>query len=199
MQSPRKKSSLKEYNSTQRGAIQASTNYEGSLDKFDRIYALHKILSHARHPVSRHKMERELECSRATFGRIVDAMRDYLGAPIVYCSERNGWYYDTKQNTNYELPGLWFNAHELNALLAINKLMQDLQPGLLGEQLKPVQHRIEKLLANQQLGSGELPQRVRIIAIGMREGGKAFQTVAEAVLQRKQLNIHYHARTNDQA
>ncbi len=168
------------------------------MDKFDRIYALHSLLKNARHPVARETIERKLECSRSTVARIIEAMRDYLGAPICYSKERNGWYYDTQQNAQYELPGLWFNAHELNALLAINKLMQDLQPGLLGEQLKPVQHRIEKLLATQQLGSGELPERVRIIAIGMRESGPVFQPVAEAVLQRKQINIHYHARTNDE-
>lgn len=168
------------------------------MDKFDRIYALHKILSQARYPVPRERLERELECTRSTIVRALDAMRDYLGAPVTYCNKRNGWYYDTTQENQYELPGLWFNAHELNALLAINKLMQDMQPGLLGEQLKPVQRRIEKLLATQQLGSGELPQRVRIIAIGMREAGKSFQPVAEATLQRKQLEISYHARTDDQ-
>ena len=173
-------------------------SYGGSLDKFDRIYALHGILSRARHPVTRETIEQQLECSRATFGRIVDTMRDHLGAPICYSKERNGWYYDTTQQSSYELPGLWFNAHELNALLAINKLMQDLQPGLLGDQLQPVQKRIEKLLTTQHLGSGELPQRVRIIAIGIRDGGQSFQPVAEAVLQRKQINIHYHARSHDQ-
>ena len=52
------------------------------MDRFDRIYDLHKILSAARYPVSRHKLEQELECSRSTVKRIIESMRLYLNATI---------------------------------------------------------------------------------------------------------------------
>ncbi|ALP53840.1 transcriptional regulator [Candidatus Tenderia electrophaga] len=166
------------------------------MDKFDRIYALHKLLSDARYPIPRTAIQKKLECSRSTFMRLVNTMRDYLGAPIEY--NDNGWYYDSNGEHPYELPGLWFNAQELHALLAIHKLMHDLQPGLLDEQLKPVQKRIEHLLQSKHLGSGELTDRVRVLAMGVRTHADAFQKVAEGVLQRKRLKLHYHARGSNQ-
>ena len=169
------------------------------MDKFDRIYALHKLLSSARLPVPRQTILQQLECSRSTFMRLVEVLRDYLGAPINYDQVANGWYYDSHGEHPYELPGLWFSAQELHALSAINKLIHDLQPGLLDEQLRPVQKRIDQLLQSKQLGSGELPNRVRILAMGYRAEAGAFQKVAEGVLQRKQLQLHYHARGSDES
>ncbi len=165
------------------------------MDKFDRIYALHKLLSAARHPVPRTRIETELECTRGTVGRTIDHMRDSLGAPINYDANANGWHYDRKAGDHpYELPGLWFNAHELQALALLSQLIGDLQPGLLEEQLRPFQKRIEQLLDNKQFGNGQLKQGIRLLGIGVRNGGDAFQKCAEGVLQRKQLLFEYHSR-----
>ncbi len=168
------------------------------MDKFDRIYALHKLLSVARYPVPRSRIEQTLECKRVTVSRIVNYMRDFLGAPIEYDPKANGYLYKGEVELAYELPGLWFTAQELQALVAINKVINDLQPGLLEEQLRPFYKRIDALLQRQQLGRGEAPQRIRILTMGARSGGNAFQAVAEAVLQRKQIIIDYHSRSDDQ-
>lgn len=169
------------------------------MDKFDRVYALHKILSTARHPVSRTRIQAELECKRATIGRIIEYMRDYLGAPIEYDARRNGYYYDRKAGEHpYELPGLWFNAHELQALATLSQLIGDLQPGVLEEQLRPFQKRIEQLLADKQFGNGQIRQGIRLLGMGVRNGGEAFQRCAEAVLQHKQLLFDYHSRGKDE-
>jgi hypothetical protein len=87
------------------------------MDKFDRIFELHKILSHRRRPVPGEELQECLECSRATLGRVVQLMRDYLNMPIVYDRTRNGYYYDRSGDAPIELPGLWLNASELYALL----------------------------------------------------------------------------------
>lgn len=52
------------------------------MDRFDRIFELHKILSQYRRPVARKILEDRPECSRATVGRIIQDMRDFVGAPI---------------------------------------------------------------------------------------------------------------------
>ncbi|OOY88703.1 HTH domain-containing protein, partial [Solemya velum gill symbiont] len=81
------------------------------MDRFDRIYDLHKILSASRYPVSRKRLEDELECSRATVKRIIESMRLYLNAPIAYDRKLNGYYYETGNESGevmYELPGIWF-------------------------------------------------------------------------------------------
>ena len=134
------------------------------MDRFDRIYDLHKILNTARYPVSRQRLEEELECSRATVKRIIEAMRLYLNAPIRYDRKLNGYYYDRKEGGMYELPGVWFNASELHALLTVQQLLAEVQPGLFERQLAPLQERIGQLLKVQHAGSDELAGRFRRVA-----------------------------------
>ena len=167
------------------------------MDRFDRIYDLHKILSAARHPVPRTRIEQELECSRATVKRIIEAMRLYLNAPIKYDRERNGYYYDRAEGGMYELPGVWFNASELHALLTVQQLLGDVQPGLFERQLAPLQEKIGALLRAQHAGSDELEQRIRILHIAARSPGQAFQPVAGAVAQRQRLLLKYYNRGQD--
>ena len=169
------------------------------MESFDRIYALHKLLRLARHPVPRSRIEVALECKRGAIGRAIAYMKDFLGAPIAYDAQRNGYYYDRKAGDHpYELPGLWFNAHELQALATLSQLIGDLQPGLLEEQLRPFQKRIEQLLADKQFGNGQLKQKIRLLGMGVRHGGDAFQKCAEGVLQRQQLLFEYHSRGKDE-
>lgn len=168
------------------------------MDRFDRIYDLHKLLSSSRYPVSREKIEQELECSRATAKRIIESMRLYLDAPIKYDRSLNGYYYDRKQESLYELPGLWFNASELHALLSVQQLLSSVQPGLFDKQLEPLKHRIDKLLAVQQDKGDNLSQRVKILQIASRTSSEFFQQVAGATVQRKQLDIDYYNRPRDE-
>ena len=139
------------------------------MDRFDRIYRLHRILRSARHPVPRKTLEEKLECSRATVNRAIEDLRDLLWAPLRYNRERNGYYYDEKDGEHpYELPGLWFNASELYALLATQKLLAGVEPGLLDGFIAPLRKRIEHILANERLGRGDVERRVRILSMASR-------------------------------
>jgi proteasome accessory factor C len=164
------------------------------VDRFDRIFEVNRILQSARHPVSRRRLEEELECSRATVKRIIEDMRLYLNAPIVYDRERNGYHYDQGEGEMYELPGLWFNASELHALLSVQQLLEDVQPGLLDPHLKPLQRRIDELLRLQHAGSDGLAGRIRILQMATRSAGDCFQTVAGAVARRKRIQLQYFTR-----
>lgn len=167
------------------------------MDRFDRIYALHKILANSRYPVSRKTIQEELECSRATFTRIIEDLRDYLGAPIVYDRKYNGYYYDSDGERPYELPGLWFNSDEIHALLACQELLKGVQPGLLDEHIKPLTERIGKILAAESMVSGELVSRIRILRIANRRSNSGvFQEVAQAVGQRRRVFVKYHSRAS---
>lgn len=166
------------------------------MDRFDRIFELNRILQGARHPVSRRRLQEDLECSRATVKRIIEDMRLYLNAPIVYDRERNGYCYDQSEGAMYELPGLWFNASELHALLSVQQLLADVQPGLLDPHLKPLQRRIDDLLQLQHAGSEGLAGRIRILQMAARSAGDCFQVVAGAVTQRKRLQLRYYTRAN---
>jgi len=61
------------------------------MDKFDRIFQLHNVLSHRRTPISGEELMARLDCSKATLHRIINALRDALGAPIVYDADVGGY------------------------------------------------------------------------------------------------------------
>ena len=76
------------------------------MELFHRIYKFHSLLSSRRQPVSRARLEAELEATRSTVLRVVRILRDY-GAPIEYDRDRNGYSY--RSDVAFELPGIWFS------------------------------------------------------------------------------------------
>src|SRR3990167_3358512 len=112
-----------------------------------KIYQLHGLLRGRRTVASLALIMEHLECSRATAGRVIREMRDYLQAPIDYDREYKGYRYG---NARYELPGLWFSTEEILALLSMQKLLAEVGAGLLDAQLNPLRQRIEKLLESKQ-------------------------------------------------
>ncbi len=171
------------------------------MNKFDRIYELHKILSSAHYPVPKRKLQEQLECSPATVDRTIEHSRLYLEAPIEYDREHNGYYYAKTEDfeaLRYELPGLWFNTSELFALFTMHHLLENLEPGLFTEAIAPLKKRIENILAKQNLKYDQLTQRVRLIPIAARRHRpEYFSRVAAATLQRKQLKVVYHGRARN--
>lgn len=165
------------------------------MDRFDRIFLLHKELVRARVPVSCARLEEALECARATVIRTIADMRDHLGAPIVYDRARNGYLYETAAGGRYELPGLWFNAEETFALLACHQLLRSLQPGLLDSEIDPLRQRLERLLATRQGGKGQLAKRVRILGMARRvPAAKVFGPASSALTLRRRLGFVYDGR-----
>jgi len=168
------------------------------MDRLQRIYKLHQVISARRYPVSRAVLEQELECSRATVKRIIQEMQLYFNAPIKYDRAHNGYYYDTQQGETFELPGIWFNAAELYALLTAQQLLEQVQPGLLDGHIKPIKERIESLLSSGAICQNEIAKRIRILRMtGRNASSQHFQTVAGALLQRQRLDIRYHGRGSD--
>jgi proteasome accessory factor C len=163
------------------------------MNQFHRFYKLHSLLKNYRFPISRVVLQRELEASKATVMRIIQELRNY-GAPIEYSRERNGYFYDP--NIAFELPGLWFSHSELFALITAYDLLTSAEPSLLHETLSPLKAKLDSLLKTEKLGSGELPKRVRIIRLGGRGPGACFSEVAQALIDRKQVQFYYAARTS---
>jgi predicted DNA-binding transcriptional regulator YafY len=140
-----------------------------------------------------------LECSEPTVFRTIRVMRDYLDAPIVWHPELGGYYYesDAAGSGPYELPGLWFNAKELQALLVFERLFEGLEPGLLADHLAPLSSRIAELLEHRHLGLGEACRRIRVLGVASRPAGEPFGVLASATLQRRRVRIVYHGRARD--
>ncbi len=165
------------------------------MDKIDHIYKLHNLLRRRRTPVSRDDIGRELECSIPTVYRTLETMRTRLHAPIETDRENGGYHYSRDaRGDNYELPGLWFSANELQALLVFDAIMENLEPGLLGEHLAPFRQRVTQLLQHRRLGLANAAHRVRVLSMAARAAGEHFHTVAGATLQRRRLRIRYAGR-----
>lgn len=169
------------------------------MDLVDRVYRLHRIMRQSRYSVPRARLLERLECSRATFTRLIREMKDGFGAPIEYVRSANGYRYSEVADHPFELPGLWFNASELHALLACQQLLTNAQPGLLDEYLDPLRVRIEELLTSKYPKRPEIGKRIRILSMAARRvTGRHFVTVAGALLNRERLHIHYHGRARDE-
>ncbi|MCI0364361.1 MAG: hypothetical protein L0219_10790, partial [Phycisphaerales bacterium] len=89
-----------------------------------RIFKLHEILTDRRTPISREDLMHKLECAAPTVYRLIRFLRDGLHAPVEWHEDLRGYYYRRDVNGGrYELPGLWFNARELQALIVFDRLI----------------------------------------------------------------------------
>lgn len=161
------------------------------MDRLQRIHALHRLLKDRTTALSRRAIEDHLECSRATVRRIIDEMRDLLGAPIVYDRAAGGYRYDPAAPA-FELPGLWFNPSELLALLASLELLAAVQPGLFARDIGQTARRIRALLAASGFPAPAMTQAVRIQPLRGRLADPAvFETLLAGILRGRQLELAY--------
>jgi proteasome accessory factor C len=169
------------------------------MDKFDRIFRLHAILASRRTPISLDELKQKLDCSKATVHRTINALKDYLGAPIVFDAERQGYRYTADAKApEFELPGMWFTPAELQALALIQRLVQETGRGLLEEHLGTLSKRLNELTRHKRLNLGEAARRLKFPAVAGRPAGPAFQIAISATLERKKLEMHYHARGSNE-
>lgn len=164
------------------------------MNQLERIYRIHELLTHCRHPVPMRRFTGELECSRNTITRDFEYLRNFLQAPLVYVQERNGYIYDPSQPV-FELPGFWLNSSELYALLVCEQLLEKAQPGLMTARLAPFKRRIRDLLQKSGSQIEQIENRLHIQTLYSRHVDDAvFARCAEATLNTRQLFFDYHGR-----
>jgi predicted DNA-binding transcriptional regulator YafY len=162
-----------------------------------RLYQYKSLLS-GRRAASAEDLMARLEISRATLKRDIAKLRDQLHVPIEFNRDAGG-YTLSQGHTDSELPGLWFNQDELLALVTIQQLLEQLEPGLLGPKLKPLKDRLGQLMTKHGLSSQDVARRIRIMHAGKRVvPAKSFEVVAAATLARKRLKISHFSRQNGQ-
>jgi predicted DNA-binding transcriptional regulator YafY len=168
------------------------------MDRTERFYKIDQMI-HDRKLVPFVDLIEALEVSRATLKRDLEYMRNRLNAPIVWDREAGGYRFDTphaEAGAQYELPGLWFNSGEVHALLTMQHLLTDLDPGgILTPHIQPLIARLNSLLGTAENTAEEIRRRVLIVGLGKRELKLAhFEKVGAALLRRKRLAITYFAR-----
>ena len=158
------------------------------MSETDRLYRYKTLLSHRRAMTADELMAAQ-EISLATFKRDIAKMRDRLGTPIVFDKDLGGYRLEANPDST-ELPGLWFTQDEILALMTIQNMIEQLDPGLLGPKLKPFRKRLDDMLTRQGLDPQELTQRVRAVHAGKRRMQLAsFEIIAKATFERKQVQI----------
>ncbi|MEE8339357.1 MAG: WYL domain-containing transcriptional regulator [Xanthomonadales bacterium] len=169
------------------------------MSKVERLYHLHNILNQRRTPILRQDLMERLECSQATLYRLVNELRDFLGAPIEQDPDTRGFYYDRSYEQPFELPGIWISPGELQALLTARQVLGNVQPGLLEGELESLQGRITSLLQQKGVEPEMGDARIHIQQVaGRAVPARMFQDVLAALFQRQRLKIRYHGRRRDQ-
>ena len=161
-----------------------------------RLYKYKELLLGKR-AVPRHELMERLEISEATFKRDLAKLRDQLRVPIDFDRDQGG-YLMRQGHIDTELPGLWFSPEEVLSLVTIQQLLVQMEPGLLGPKLKPLQGRLTQLMEKHGLAGEDIAKRIRIVHAGKRAViVKSFEEVAAATLARKRMRIAHYSRQND--
>jgi predicted DNA-binding transcriptional regulator YafY len=167
------------------------------MDKFERIYRLHAVLDGRKSAISARDLQEKLGCSRATLNRDIALFKDYLHAPLEFDADAGGYRFLTASGT-FELPGLWFSAAELQALVFLQRLAEDSGGGILQEEIQTLSRHLSELTKHKRLHLEEASTRLRFPALVARPAGSAFASVLSATLRRKQLSFGYHSRGSNE-
>ena len=170
------------------------------MNQTERFYKIEQLL-HERKAASFRQLQEAVEVSRATLKRDLQYLRDRLNAPIVYDRETGGYRFDVPDRfaPRHQLPGLWFNSTEIHALLMMQSLLEEVQPGLLGPHIAPLQTRLKSLLGSQDDAPEEIVSRIRILHSSKRTDKlQHFELIASTLLKRRRLLIRHYNRSTDQ-
>lgn len=175
------------------------------MNKTDRLHHIVALLRARRSTTLAHLQE-ETGASRATLMRDLGWLRDKLGHPIHWDNEGQTYRWTPQAGSHdapQEIAGLWFKPSEVLALLTLQHLISDVQPGdLLHRHILPIENRLQHILQKEGLSDSidRLRIRIRIIGLGKREvPPQCFEVVGMALAQRKRLNMRYRARGSGQS
>lgn len=170
------------------------------MDRTERFYKIDNLLQ-ANGVVPVQRFLKELEVSLATFKRDIEYMRDRFNAPITW-SKMDGGYSYAKGYTasQQELPGLWFNSGEAYALLMMQSLLSEMQPGLLGPHIEPLRARLRAIIESGNHPAVDVESRIKLLNVAARHVPEQhFEVVAGALLGGQRLQITYYARGRGEA
>ena len=171
------------------------------MNKTDRLHHVTKLLR-ARRRITLAELVSETRASRATLMRDLAWLRDELGHPIHWDRDSQCYQWrapDHAADAPEEMAGLWFKPSEVLALLTLDHLLKEIQPGdLMQRHLQPLEQRLKKILRQSGLDTAaehQLTERIRVIGLGQRQvPPQSFETVGQALSQRRRLAMHYQAR-----
>ncbi|MEO6422962.1 MAG: YafY family protein [Candidatus Nitrotoga sp.] len=170
------------------------------MNRTERVYKIEQLLI-SRRVVPISVFLEDLGVSPATFKRDLDYLRDRMKMPIEWDPKAGGYRYVTANPNDQSstLPGLWFSASEVHALLTMQHLLANLGNGFLSSHIAPLQTRLQALIGSADHSVEEVEKRIKLEHATRRTLPlQCFETIATATLQRKQLRITHFNRQNGQ-
>jgi len=164
------------------------------MTKSERFGIIERMLL-SRRSVSFAELQQRLEVSRATLYRDIKDLRERMNVPIL-CDRDTGTYRIDNSVERYELPGVWFSAGEIHALLSMQQLLAAFDAGgLLAEHVGPLRQRLLGMLESATDSAADIARRIRIFSAAARPyAPQHFQHIAAALMERRRLSIQYVAR-----
>ena len=168
------------------------------MDRSERFHLIDQMLCNQR-SVTRAQFLEALEVSPATFKRDLEYLRDRFAAPILWDPQRRGYRYQAGAELDqFQLPGLWFNTSEIQALLSMDALLTNLQPGVLSKHIEPLRSRIRMLLDDGDHSADEISRRIRVVPFAAKAyRSEFFQDLCQALLSRSCADMTYYSRPTD--
>ena len=169
------------------------------MTKSERFGIIERMLL-SRRSVTFADMQQRLEVSRATLHRDLRDLKERMQVPIV-CDRDTGIYRIDASVERYELPGVWFSAGEIHALLSMQQLLAAFDAGgLLAEHVGPLRQRLLGMLESATDSADDIARRIRILSAAARHyAPQHFQHIAAALMERRRVCIEYVARSNGDA
>ncbi|WP_343654274.1 helix-turn-helix transcriptional regulator [Paraburkholderia caribensis] len=168
-----------------------------SIERINKIVSL--IRKHG--AVSMSLLKKELEMSENSVKRDINFLRDRLNCPLEWDRSRNGYviHDHLAPGGRFELPGMWFEASEVVALLTMLHLVEGVQPGLLEDHVAPLKSRLRTMLSTGTRSINPIEKKVKLIHFAPRQvEPKHFQLIAGALLEGKRLRLQYWNREKRQ-
>lgn len=176
--------------------VKKSRTVKVGLDRLDKIVRL----ARRRSGVNMEDLKDELEVSLASVKRDIEFLRDRMRCPIIWDRNKQRYFIlELPDGGRFELPGLWFDASEVFALLMMLDLVEGVQPGLLEEHLNPMRHRLRSILTAGGKSAKDIERKVKLIHFAPRKvQPKHFTVVATALLEGNRLVLHYLRRDKEE-
>ncbi len=165
------------------------------MDKVARMAAVQRMFEAGR-AVTIGELADRLDCSIPTAKRALRHARHELGMPIEWDSGMRAYILDRSQgSTGTSLPGLWLSGPELSGLVTLHRCLGELAPSLIGPLLAPLGRRLGAVLARSGFRFEEVQRRVKILAQPYRPPSPDWDSLAEALLQRRRVEFTYDGRS----
>ena len=164
-----------------------------SIERFVKIVRM----ARRKNGVTMSDLEQELGISQASIKRDLDYLKDRLHCPLGWDRRKHAYVVrdDLAAGGRFELPGLWFDASELFALLMMLHLVEGVQPGLLEEHIAPMKERLRSMLAAGGKSARQIESKVKLIHFAPRKvEPRHFKVVATALLEGRRLRLRYWRR-----